>query len=112
MEFYNKKRENHVKLSIIFKETPETFGFRGDLYFWNYLKDKFSDYEFPFEYNMLEEIIREEHFRLTGINLTENSMGICEAFSFGGMSSGCICGHFWVKTVFPLLKERIKKFNK
>ena len=99
------------KVSDIFKERPERWGFRGDPYFWEYLEKLFENYEIPFEYEQLEKIIRDEYEKLTGVELTEESIGKCEKFAHGGMTSGGLNGKFWITTAFPLLKERLNKAN-
>ena len=93
------------KVSTIFKEKPEKWGLRGDPYFWEYLEDIFNNYELPFEYEKLEKIIKDEHIKLTGIELTKDSIAKCEKFEHGGMSSGGLSGEFWTTTALPLLKE-------
>lgn len=97
------------KVSTIFKEKPKTWGLRGDPYFWDYLEKFFDNYELPFDYNKLEEIIKTEHLKLTSIELTNNSIAKCKAFEHGGMSSGGLSGDFWINTALPLLKERLNK---
>lgn len=97
------------KVSTIFKKKVKHWEFRGDPYFWEYLENLFDNYELPFNYDELERIIKEEHLKLTGIELTEESIGKCEKFEYGGMSSGGICGSFWIKEALPLLKERLNK---
>ena len=97
------------KVSTIFKDKPEKWGLRGDIYFWDYLENIFNNYELPFDYEQLEKIIRDEHLKLTGKELTNDSNSFCEDFSHGGMSSGCISGEFWTNKAFPLLKERLNK---
>ena len=37
--------DNNMKLSIIFEEKPERWGFRGDPYFWDYLKEHAENME-------------------------------------------------------------------
>lgn len=68
------------KVSRIFKKKPEKWGFRGDPYFWEYLEKLFDNYELPFDYDQLEKIIKEEHLKLTGIELTKESIGKCKEF--------------------------------
>ena len=49
---------------------------------------------------------------MTGVELTKESIGKCEKFEHGGMTSGGICGGFWITEALPLLKERLnKKFS-
>ena len=97
------------KVSTIFKEKPEKWGLRGYPYFWEYLEDIFNNYELPFEYEKLEKTIKDEHLKLTGIELTKDSIAKCEKFEHGGMSSGGLSGEFWITTALPLLKERLNK---
>ena len=99
------------RLSSIVEEKPEYWGLRGDSYFWNYLEEKFSNYRLPFEYEELEKIIKEEYLKLTGLELTKDSIGRYDDFKHGGMSSGAISGEFWINTALPLLKERLKNLN-
>ena len=65
------------KVSIIFKDKPKQWGFRGDSYFWEYLEEKFSEYGFPLGYDEFEKIVKEEHLKLTGVELTRESIGVC-----------------------------------
>ena len=95
------------KVSTIFKEKPEKWGLRGDSYFWDYLEKIFDNYKLPFNYDELEKIIKEEHLKLTGVELTKESIGKCKKFEHGGMTSGGICGGFWITEALPLLKERL-----
>lgn len=97
------------KVSIIFKEKPRQWGLRGDSYFWSYLEEKFSKYEFPFKYEEFERIVKEEHLKLTEVELTNESIGKCQEFAQGGMSSGVISGEFWNTVALPLLKKRLEK---
>ena len=97
------------KVSTIFKERPKKWGLRGDPYFWDYLEKVFDKYTLPFSYEKLEEIIKEEHFKLTGVKLTKDSIARCAEFEHGGMTSGGLSGDFWITTAFPLLKMRLNK---
>lgn len=97
------------KVSIIFKEKPRQWGLRGDSYFWSCLEEKFSKYEFPFKYEEFERIVKEEHLKLTEVELTNESIGKCQEFAHGGMSSGVISGEFWNTVALPLLKKRLEK---
>ncbi len=100
------------KVSIIFKDKPKQWGLRGDSYFWEYLEEKFSEYQFPLEYDEFEKIVKEEHLKLTGVELTRESVGKCQGFAQGGMSSGVISGEFWNVEALPLLRTRLEKSSK
>ena len=78
-----------MKLSKIFEEKPEQWGFRGDPYFWDYLKERAEHMELlsPDE---LEAWIKEEY----------------------RMSSGGVDNSWWMEEGIPLLKSRLKGSGK
>ena len=98
------------KLSAIFEERPERWGFRGDPYFWDYLKERAESMEMvsPDE---LENWIKEEYFSLSGKALTDEYMdfAVIEQFAHGGMSSGGVSNEWWMEEGIPLLKSRLTK---
>ena len=98
-----------MKVSVIFDPEPKEWAFRGDPYFWRHLKHRLSSVDLPKEPAWLERFIKEEHKKLTGEELTVNSMGIAKRFAHGGMTSGGLCGKFWIKYAIPLLKERLRE---
>lgn len=100
-----------MKLSVIFDPEPEAWAFRGDPYFWEYLRKRVSRVDLPVDPEKLEQLIRDEHYRLTGTGLTAGSIAIAEEFAHGGMTSGGLSGEFWVRYAIPLLKERLVEAN-
>ena len=102
-----------MKLSIIFEEKPEQWGFRGDPYFWDYLKELAKDMDLisPDE---LEKWIKEECFSLSGKPLTNKYLdfAVIKQFSHGGMSSGGVDNNWWMNEGIPLLKSRLVTFQK
>jgi molybdenum cofactor cytidylyltransferase len=100
--------DNNMKLSIIFEEKPERWGFRGDPYFWDYLKEHAENMEIisPEE---LEEWIKEEYLSLSGKPLTDEYMdsAVIKQFAHGGMSSGGVDNRWWMEKGIPLLKNRL-----
>ncbi len=97
-----------MKLSAIFEEKPESWGFRGDPYFWDYLKERAETME-PLSPDELEKWIKEEYRSLSGKALTDKYMdfAVIEQFSHGGMSSGGVDNRWWIDTGIPLLKSRL-----
>ena len=98
-----------MKLSVIFEEKPERWGFRGDPYFWDYLKDLAENMEVlsPQE---LETWIASEYLSLSGKVLTDEYMdfAVIARFSHGGMSSGGVDNVWWKEEGIPLLKSRLE----
>lgn len=97
-----------MKLSAIFEEKPERWGFRGDPYFWDYLKGlaEHMDIISPDE---LEKWIKEEYLSVSGKELTDiyEDFAVVEQFAHGGMSSGGVDNLWWMETGIPLLKSRL-----
>ncbi len=104
---YHNRRMTGMKLSEIFKEEPDTWGLRGDPYFWDYLAQR-ADRTGDLTPDELEEWIKKEHLAVSGKELTEISMVRVEQFAHGGMSSGGLSGEWWCDTGIPLLKSRMK----
>ena len=98
-----------MKLSVIFEEKPDRWGFRGDPYFWDYLKGLAAQRELlsPDE---LEAWIGEEYRSLSGKPLTStySDFAVIAQFAHGGMSSGGVDNIWWIETGIPLLKSRLK----
>ena len=97
-----------MKLSEIFEERPKRWGFRGDPYFWDYLKGLAEDMEMisPDE---LEDWIKKEYHSLYGKPLTDQygDFAVIEQFAHGGMSSGGVDNEWWMEEGIPLLKSRL-----
>ncbi len=97
-----------MKLSKIFEEEPENWGFRGDPYFWDYLKERAESMDMisPDE---LEKWIKEEYFSVSGKALTDEygDFVVIKQFAHRGMSSGGVDNLWWINTGIPLLKSRL-----
>ena len=97
-----------MKLSKIFEEKPARWGFRGDPYFWDYLKDRAESMDMisPDE---LEKWIKEEYHSVSGKALTDEygDFAVVKQFAHGGMSSGGVDNLWWIDTGIPLLKSRL-----
>ena len=97
-----------MKLSVIFEEKPDRWGFRGDPYFWDHLKTLAEDMD-VISPDELEHWIKEEYSSLAGKALTDNygDYAIIQQFAHGGMSSGGVDNQWWMETGIPLLKSRL-----
>lgn len=96
-------------LSVLFKERPSQFGLRGDECFWNYLETSFEYIEFPYSETKLVEDIYQLFFNVTGEQLNKDVNPYVEQFAHGGMSSGKLCGEFWIEQGIPLIVQRYRK---
>lgn len=102
-----------MKLSVIFEEKPKRWGFRGDPYFWDYLK-KLAENMDIISPDKLEKWIKEEYFSLSGKAMTDKygDFAVIEQFAHGGMSSGGVDNLWWIEEGIPLLKSRLTVINK
>ena len=102
-----------MKLSVIFEEKPKRWGFRGDPYFWDYLKELAENMDIipPDE---LENWIIEEYFSVSGKVMSDKygDFAVIEQFAHGGMSSGGVDNLWWIEEGIPLLKSRLTVINK
>lgn len=97
-----------MKLSVIFEEKPRQWGFRGDPYFWDYLKEQAETMEL-ISSDELESWIKQEFFLVAGKALTDQygDYAVVRQFAHGGMSSGGVDNLWWMKEGIPLLKSRL-----
>ena len=97
-----------MNLSILFEDKPKRWGFRGDPYFWDYLKERAKNMDMlsPDE---LENWIKQEYLSLAGKELTDKYMdfAVIAQFAHGGMSSGGVDNVWWMEEGIPLLKSRL-----
>jgi len=101
-------RSGNMKLSVIFEEKPKQWGFRGDPYFWDYLKELAENMDL-ISPDDLEKWIKEEYLSLSGRPMTDEYMdfAVIKQFAHGGMSSGGVDNQWWINEGIPLLKSRL-----
>ncbi len=99
-----------MKLEAIFEEKPERWGFRGDPYFWDYLKERAKNKDIcsPEE---LEAWIKGEYALLSDKAMTDRygDFAVIRQFAHGGMSSGGVDNIWWMEEGIPLLKHRLNR---
>lgn len=100
-----------VFVSAIFEEKPKQWGFRGDPYLWEDMKKEFSTVPLTISSEDFVKEFKEVFEKLTGNPLTRECRMFLPEYVHGGMSSGQICGEFWMDTALPLLVERLKSFK-
>jgi hypothetical protein len=103
-------KERMMKNEQIFNPPPEQWGLRGDPYLWNELKDNYSD--LPLSSEKFKESIIEYIEQIIEQKLTLETCVQIERFKHGGMSSGYVCGEFWLNQAIPLLIERYNAYRK
>ena len=97
-----------MKLSVIFEDKPAQWGFRGDPYFWDYLKERAENMDIITP-DALEAWIKAEYLSLSGKPMTDKygDFARIAQFAHGGMSSGGVDNLWWMDEGIPLLKSRL-----
>lgn len=98
-------------LSLIFENKPEQWGLRGDPYLWDEMRDIFGGESLDISERDLANEICEYYEKTVGEPLKYGSQVYVERFAHGGMSSGHICGEFWICRGIPMLIENFKKIK-
>lgn len=96
---------NQQKLSNIFIKKPEQWGFRGDPFFWEDLKQYFDTIDMPYDEWELTKDIYRLFYEITRERLTLEATPYVEKYAHGGMSDGKVRGCFWIKQGIPFLME-------
>ncbi len=95
--------------SVIFEEEPKQWGLRGDPYFWKELKEESAGKKFPFFEDEIVEYVCEKFEEVSGVPLTYKARPYVEKYAHGGMSSGHLCGTFWIGRGMAKLIENYRK---
>jgi dienelactone hydrolase len=93
-------------LATLFDPAPTVWGLRGDPYLWRELQTELADLRLPTSETHLIELLEQTYRRLTGVASAVGEPIFIERLSHGGMSSGHVSPEFWVRTAFPLLRQR------
>lgn len=100
-------------VALIFDPEPYQWGLRGDPFLWQLLKKRYQAVELPYSPETLREDILSVFRSLTD-ELPESGKD-CYVEQFAkthvGMSTGWLCGDFWIGTAIPLLIERLEQAN-
>ncbi|RYX80682.1 hypothetical protein EON73_05260 [bacterium] len=97
-----------MNLQEIFKEEPKQWGFRGDPFLWQELKELVIQKQNFKTDGEFSDFLKESFKDITGNELVSNKFYYIKRFDNGGMSGGGVSCEFWIETGFPLL---ISRFN-
>ncbi len=92
----------------LFIPDPEQWGLRGDPSLWAELHRAMQAHQVPSSSEALKEVLVSEIGALLGRPLDRDSIIHVERFAHGGMSSGQVCGEWWLETGIPLLLDRFR----
>lgn len=110
-EFVKSIKTTEVLVSSIFEEKPERWGYRGDPYLWEDMKNEFAAVPVTISLEDFEKELKAAFEKLTGTPLTRECHLYLSKYAHGGMSGGQISGEFWIDEALPLLVERLKSFK-
>ena len=95
--------------SVIFEEEPKQWGLRGDPYLWQEMKEECAGKKFPYFEDAIVEYVSIKFQEVSGVPLTYDARPYVEKFAHGGMSSGHLCGVFWMGRGIAKLIENYRK---
>lgn len=98
-------------LSILFLERPCKYGLRGDFYFWEYLEKYFREHPELCKKEDIAATIKRQFRKLSKVELTADATPYVQELAHGGMSSGILCGAFWLNDAIPLLLDRFDRLK-
>ena len=106
---YSMIKEYRKNWGHVFLRTPEKWAHHGDLFFWEYLKQRLSEYtviqEYPSAAGLLK-IVARLHAEVTGFAFEKGKVRFAKQDgSLGKLSGMPIDGDFWLDTMLPLLLE-------
>lgn len=84
-------------LSVIFEKEPRQWGLRGDPFMWEELRKECGRKEIePFCEDEIVSMVCQKFESVSGVPLTYDAEPYVEKYAHGGMSSGHLCGLFWI----------------
>ena len=96
-------------LSVIFEKKLEQWGMRGDPFMWDELQEKCVGESLDIDEDGVVVMVSDYFKAVTGKALTYDADAYIERFAHGGMSSGQVCGMFWLSRGIPLLIDNLKR---
>lgn len=96
-------------LSLIFERKPPHWGLRGDPYLWEELRKRSVGGSLDIDERGVAYLVCDTYKELTGEELTLDSQVYVPSLAHGGMSSGGVCGEFWISLGIPTLVENLRR---
>ena len=96
-------------LSVIFERKPDQWGLRGDPYLWEEMKEQCVGKSLDIDDYGIAAFVEEYFKKATGKPLSVETRAYVERFAHGGMSSGSVCGSFWLSKGIPVLIENLRR---
>lgn len=105
-----RRMDDRRYLSYIFTDRPKHWGLRGDKYFWADLESRFAFVEVgSINEDEFVQAIHNLYLAKTGQEMNADRNVYVKEYAHGGMSSGQVCGNWWVNEGIPMLVERFNK---
>ena len=104
-----KQFDMNKDLSLIFERKPSRWGLRGDPYLWEEMQGVCVGKPLKIDAFGIADFVSDYFQIVTGVPLTCDAKVYVERFAHGGMSSGYVCGRFWIAKGIPLLIENLRR---
>jgi hypothetical protein len=89
-----------------FDGPPTQWGLRGDPFLWNELREATAQKRIPLTVSELEKMLHKLFEDLVGEKPRKGKNVFVERFDNGGMSSGMVCGDFWLEQGFARIFQQ------
>ena len=95
-----------MTVALLFGETPQQWGLRGDVHLWREMRERFESVPLPPDPSALDGLLAEAFESLTGCSIESDGYCFVKRLDHGGMSGGCVSPPWWRGTALPLLRSR------
>jgi hypothetical protein len=91
----------------LFDPARSDWGLRGDLFLWLEMRHMLGHVPVPDDADSLTPTIIDAFAALVGSRPDPGRNYSVKRFARGGMSSGMVCGEFWMTKMIPMLQKRL-----
>lgn len=98
-------------MSLLFEEKPRNWGLRGDPILWDMMKDRLRFKEIPEWESVIQLIIEEKYYFITGQNINDDEFKYNEKFDNDGISGGHCSPEFWRTKAIPQIIKNFQKYQ-
>lgn len=95
-----------MNFNKLMKTAPKQWGLRGDPYLWQDMREHLKNVSVPIDNGDLKKIITDVFHKITGKPIDTCDSIYMKKYAHGGMSSGCVCTHFWQNEAMSFLFEK------
>ena len=100
-----------IDLSLVFERKPSHWGMRGDPFMWDELQKLCIGESLEIDEAGIVVMVSDHFKAVTGKVLTYDTNAYVERYAHGAMSSGQICGMFWLSRGITMLLDNLNRIK-